>query len=48
MKHSTINEYSKLISQEFGSDIIARHRKINLKEINLADSNNTNSKKSEK
>ena len=37
MKHTTINEYSKLISQEFGSDIIARHRKINLKEINSTD-----------
>ena len=37
MKHSTINEYSKYISKEFGSDIIARHRKINLKEINSTD-----------
>ena len=45
MKHFTIKEYSKHIRQEFGSDIITRHSKINLKETNLTDSNNTNIKK---
>ena len=45
MKNSTIKEYSKHISQEFGSDIITRRSKINLKETNLNDSNNTNIKK---
>jgi len=45
MKNSTIKEYSKHIRQEFGSDIITRHSKINLKETNLTDSNNTNIKK---
>ena len=48
MKHFTIKEYSKHINQEFSSEIITRHRKINLKEINLTDSNNTNGKKLEK
>jgi len=48
MKDSTINEYSNYISQEFSSDIIVRHSKINLKETNLSDSNNTNIKKLEK
>ena len=45
MKNSTIKEYSKHIRQEFGSDIITRHSKINLKETNLTDSNNTDIKK---
>ena len=31
MKNSTIKEYSKHIRQEFGSDIITRHSKINLR-----------------
>ena len=48
MKDSTKNEYSNYINQEFSSDIIARHSKINLKETNLSDSNNTNIKKLEK
>ena len=48
MKNSTISEFSKYISKEFNSVIIARHSKINLKEINLTDSNNINNKKLEK
>ena len=48
MKNPTINEFSKYISKEFSSVIIARHSKINLKEINLTDSNNINNKKLEK
>ena len=45
MKNSTIKEYSKHIRQEFGSDIITRHSKINLKETSLTDSNDTGIKK---
>ena len=48
MKSSTISEFSKYISKEFNSVIITRHSKINLKEINLTDSNNINNKKLEK
>ena len=48
MKNSTTGEYSKYVSQEFSSVIIARHSKINLREINLTDSNNTDNKKLEK
>jgi hypothetical protein len=47
MKDFKKNEYSNYISQEFGSNVIARHSKINLKEINSPLSNNTGGKKQE-
>lgn len=47
MKDFKKNEYSNYISQEFGSNVIARHSKINLKEINSPLSDNTGSKKLE-
>mgnify|MGYP006078985807 CR=1 FL=1 len=47
MKGLKKNEYSNYISQEFGSSVISRHSKINLKEIDSSFSDNTNKKKIE-
>ena len=47
MKGLKKNEHSNYISQEFGSSVISRHNKINLKENDSSSSDNLNNKKIE-